>query len=98
MCRTLRERRNCCRCSVGGRVLLLGATGQSVTLLTEVAEFAETLPAEPVAETPEEVAAFADYLARVGVTAPGGTGAESTRASLAAATDRLQSLLSRGPK
>ena len=78
--------------SVGGRVLLLGATAQSVTLLTEVAEVA----ALSERETPEEVAAFADYLARVGVASPPGAGTGAAQATLSAATDRLQSLLANG--
>lgn len=83
--------------SVGGRVLLLGATGQSVTLLTEVAEIAPPPVSENHdRETPEDAIAFADYLERVGVASPGTAGAGATRAIVSAATNRLQSLVSSG--
>lgn len=84
--------------SVGGRVLLLGATGQAVTMLTEVAEFAPPVEDARGVETPEDAAAFADYLARVGVTPPTANGADVTHATLSAATDRLQSLVNRRTK
>lgn len=79
--------------SVGGRVLLLGATSQAVTMLTEVADFAPPMSETRGGETPEDAAAFADYLTRVGVTPPGTAGPDVTHAALSATTDRLQSLV-----
>ena len=81
--------------SVAGRTLLLGATVQSVTLLAELEAERET-----TADTAPEPdgAAFTAYLQKAGVTAPPAEAGRQAEQTLAAATDRLQSLLARSRK
>ncbi|MDQ2686546.1 MAG: flagellar biosynthetic protein FliO, partial [Armatimonadota bacterium] len=81
--------------SIAGRTLLLGATPQSVTLLTELDAGEEAL-----ADTETEVdgAAFAAYLQKAGVTPPPAEAGRAAEQTLARATDRLQSLLARSRK
>jgi flagellar biogenesis protein FliO len=76
--------------SVGGKTLLLGETVQAVTLLTELDSVA--LPEQ---ETPQERAAFADYLAQAGISLEPAPQARAVEYALSATADRLQSLLSR---
>lgn len=81
--------------SVAGKTLLLGATAQTVTLLAELDAGEEIVPE---LESEADAAAFAAYLQKAGVTPPSaGSGREAEQA-LAAATDRLQSLLARSRK
>lgn len=82
--------------AIGGRTLLLGATPQSVTLLTELEAEDLFAAAADETETPAERAAFAAYLQKEGVTPPPASPAEAAQETLSSATERLQSLLSRG--
>lgn len=82
--------------SVGDRLLLIGATSQSVTVLTEVAqigEFSDNPKSAAFAETQQDEAAFADYLERIGLQPPPAAVGKTVGATLSAATGRLQSLL-----
>ena len=68
--------------SAGGQTFLLAATTQTVSLISE-------LPLTPEsAETPDEAAAFSTYLNQAGIALP-------PESAIAAATDRLKSLLAR---
>lgn len=82
--------------SVGDRLLLIGATPQSVTLLTEVAqiaEFSDNPRSASLTETREEETAFADYLERIGIPSAPSNVVKSVSANLSATTGRLHSLL-----
>lgn len=81
--------------AVAGRTLLLGATAQSVTLIAELDPEEEAVADT---ETGADKAAFAAYLRKAGVTPPPAEAGREAEETLAAATDRLQSLLARSRK